>query len=166
MTCLSPGVGIGPEPPAPGYPPYDPHFEMSSLVDPLTGTAAHVPISPCPSVKHRHDFDGQKNKHLASWNVSASGVVGPSFAASSNLPLVFAHPSRICRSCFGWVSQVPDFMQNKRLDAWDEYREDIGWQNRSAACVDLDDLIDAVFDGFESMGVLNNTYVIFSSDNG
>ena len=57
-------------------------------------------------------------------------------------------------------------MQNKRLDAWDEYREDIGWQNRSAACVDLDDLIDAVFDGFESMGVLNNTYVIFSSDNG
>ena len=42
--------------------------------------------------------------------------------------------------------------------------QDIGWQNRSAACVDLDDLIDAVFDGFESMGVLDNTYVIFSSD--
>jgi len=42
--------------------------------------------------------------------------------------------------------------------------QDIGWQNRSAACVDLDDLIDQVFDGFESMGVLNNTFVIFSSE--
>ena len=61
---------------------------------------------------------------------------------------------------------LPSFMQNKQLDGFDAYREDIGWQNRSAACVDLDDLIDAVFDGFESMGVLNNTYVIFSSDNG
>ena len=55
-------------------------------------------------------------------------------------------------------------MQDKQLDAWDEYREDIGWQNRSAACVDLDDLIDAVFNGFGSMGVLDNTYVIFSSE--
>jgi hypothetical protein len=63
-------------------------------------------------VKHRHDFDGQSNKHIASWNVSASG-------------------------------RLPDPMQNKVLDSWDEFREDIGWQNRSAACVDLDDLIDA-----------------------
>ena len=59
---------------------------------------------------------------------------------------------------------VPDWMQNKQLDSWDEYREDIGWQNRSAACVDLDDLIGAVFDGFESMGVLDNTFVFFSSE--
>ena len=129
------GTCIGPEPPAPGYPPYDPHWEMGGLVDPLTGRAAKLPISPCPSHKNRHNFDGQTNKHIASWNVSASGV-------------------------------VPDWMQNKPLDSWDEWREDIGWQNRSAACVDLDDLIDAVFDGFESMGVLDNTYVFFSSDNG
>ena len=48
------GTCIGPEPPAPGYPPYDPHWEMGGLVDPLTGRAAKLPISPCPSHKHRH----------------------------------------------------------------------------------------------------------------
>jgi arylsulfatase A-like enzyme len=127
------GTCIGPDPPAPGYPPYDPHWEMTALRDPLTGSPAKVPISPCPSHKHRHDFDGQTNKHIASWNVSASGV-------------------------------VPAWMQNKRLDSWDEWREDLGWQNRSAACVDLDDLIAAVLEGFETLGVLNNTFVFFSSE--
>jgi arylsulfatase A-like enzyme len=114
-------------------PPYDPHWEMTALRDPLTGSPAKVPISPCPSHKHRHDFDGQTNKHIASWNVSASGV-------------------------------VPAWMQNKRLDSWDEWREDLGWQNRSAACVDLDDMIAAVLEGFETLGVLNNTFVFFSSE--
>lgn len=59
------GTCIGPDPPAPGYPSYDPHWEFA-LTDPLTGRQAQLPISPCPSHKHRHDFDGQSNRHIAS----------------------------------------------------------------------------------------------------
>ena len=32
--------------------------------------------------------------------------------------------------------------------------------------MDLDDMIKDIFDGLEELGVLDNTYVIFSSDNG
>ena len=47
-------------------------------------------------------------------------------------------------------------MQHKQLDGFDAYREDIGWQNRSAACVDLDDLIGAVFVGLGRIVALYN----------
>ena len=57
---------------------------MAGLTDPVTAGQAHIPISPCPTVKHRHDFDGQKNAHLESWNVSASGVL-PTFMANKVL---------------------------------------------------------------------------------
>jgi N-acetylglucosamine-6-sulfatase len=45
-------------------------------------------------------------------------------------------------------------------------REDLGWRNRSAAVVDLDDLIGAVFAGLEELGVIDETIAFFSSDNG
>ena len=117
------GTCIGPNPPQ-GYGPRDPHWEFqdSRLVDPATSQTVELPISPCPSHKHAHDFDGQKNPHVASWNVSATGV-------------------------------VPKAMQIAHLDAYEQEREDLGWRNRSAAVVDLDDLIGAVFAGLEALGV-------------
>merc|ERR1719174_2600421 len=42
----------------------------------------------------------------------------------------------------------------------------MGWRNRSAALLDLDDMLKVIFTGLDTLGVLNNTYVIFSSDNG
>jgi hypothetical protein len=70
------GTCIGPDPPN-GYGQDDPHWEFQGrgLVDPATGQIVELPISPCPSHKHAHDFDGQENPHLDSWNVSATGVV-------------------------------------------------------------------------------------------
>ena len=85
--------------------------------------------------------------------------------------------------------------KTKRPRVAAQEREDLGFRNRSAAVVcppelklrtpartkplewyvefefrvaqaDLDDLIGAVFDGFEKLGVLDNTFVFFSSDNG
>jgi arylsulfatase A-like enzyme len=47
-----------------------------------------------------------------------------------------------------------------------EEREDIGWRNRSAALMDLDDMIGEIMEGLVELGVLNETYVIFTSDNG
>ena len=121
-----------------------------------------MPISPCPSHKHRHDFDGQTNKHIASWNVSASGVVPPWMKMVGLMNGVGCQSNE--STCRPWMNGMGWAKDGKQLDAWDEWREDIGWQNRSAAVVDLDDLIDAVFDGFESMGVLDNTFVFFSSE--
>ena len=133
------GTCIGPQPPKPGYAPDDPHWEITpggdpttgSLVDPRTGSSMVIPISPCPSHKNAHVFDGQKNQHIASWNTTASGA-------------------------------LPEFMASQQLDTFQEAREDLGFRNRSAAVVDLDDLIGAVFDGFEKLGVLENTFVFFS----
>ena len=128
------GTCIGPQPPAPGYGPDDPHWEFT-LVNPVTGRVTPRPISPCPSHAHAHDFDGQTNPHIHSWNVTASGV-------------------------------IPYFMSNLAVDSWDVVREDLGWRNRSAAVVDLDDLIAHVFAGLEELDLLDNTFAFFSSDNG
>ena len=57
---------------------------------------------------------------------------------------------------------VPKAMAGLTMDTYDADRENVGWRNRSAAVVDLDDLIAAVFAGFEDLGVLENTYAIFS----
>ncbi len=136
-TCNG-GPGAGPD----VYAPNDPHWEFGFLTDPANPNNHKValPISPCPSHKHAHDFDGQTNPHVRSWNVSASGVVPKAMHAGANAQVF--------------------------LDAYRSEREDVGWRNRSAAVVDLDDLIGAVFAGFESLGVMDDLYAIFTSDNG
>ena len=45
-------------------------------------------------------------------------------------------------------------------------REDIGFRNRSASLLDLDEMLGAIMDGLVTLGVENSTFVIFSSDNG
>eukprot|EP00730_Choanoeca_flexa_P003255 TRINITY_DN11343_c0_g1_i1.p2 TRINITY_DN11343_c0_g1~~TRINITY_DN11343_c0_g1_i1.p2 ORF type:complete len:245 (+),score=65.15 TRINITY_DN11343_c0_g1_i1:1598-2332(+) len=44
--------------------------------------------------------------------------------------------------------------------------KDHGYRNRSCAAVDLDDFMKTVFEGLEQRGVLNNTYIVWSGDNG
>merc|ERR1719198_1974337 len=51
-------------------------------------------------------------------------------------------------------------------DPWEEERQHMVYRNRTASVVDLDDMLSTIFDGLEQHGVRNNTYVIFSSDNG
>ena len=43
------------------------------------------------------------------------------------------------------------------LTEFQAWREDIGWQNRSASLIDLDEMIGAIVAGIEELGVLNNT---------
>ena len=72
-TCYGPTF-----PPGEGYAPTDPHWEFD-LTDPATGQHWAMPISPCPSDRHKHAFDGQTNRHVPGvWNVTATGVL-PSF---------------------------------------------------------------------------------------
>jgi len=40
------------------------------------------------------------------------------------------------------------------------------FRNRSASCVDLDDMLGVILKGLEDLGVLNTTYFFFSADNG
>lgn len=55
------------------------------------------------------------------------------------------------------LSPITDF-QSKRMD--------IGFRNRSSALLDLDKMIGVVLDGLDKLGVADNTYIIFTSDNG
>lgn len=61
---------------------------------------------------------------------------------------------------------VPSAMNLLPLTPYERHRQLLGWRNRSSAVVDLDRMIGVVMAGLEAEGVLNNTYVIFTSDNG
>ena len=96
-----------------------------------------ITISACPSDKHKHDFDDLPVPHVPSWNKSASGP-------------------------------LPKPMQDQKsppLTAYQSSRQDKGYRNRSASAVDLDDMIGVLLKGIEDLGVADNTYVIFTSDN-
>ena len=93
-------------------------------------------ISPCVSTKNERAFDGHANPHTPAWNVSAAGPLPSAMAA---------------------LKDTSEFTSS---------RQDIGFRNRSAALLDLDALLGVVLDGIAALGVTENTYVFFSSDNG
>ena len=70
-----------------------------------------MPISACPSVKHAHDFDSLVNPHVPSYNESEAGEEAV------------------------WMQKFTPLTQ------YEESRQNMGYRNRTAACVDLDDMI-------------------------
>jgi hypothetical protein len=132
------GVCYGPLPAGRIHNLTDPFWEKNLTAwgcDKKLGDVCSFSVSPCPSVKNEHAFDGSVNPHVPIWNQSETGPL----PAAMDLPY------------------ITDFTSN---------RMDIGFRNRSSALVDLDALIGVVLDGVEALGVTNNTYVIFTSDNG
>ena len=132
-TCYGPG-------PDSVYPAYDPHFEFNLAQANLScGDTCAMPISPCPTVRNRHKFDGQTNPHIEGvWNVSIKG----------NRPQAMRK-----------IEQA-----SGHLTPFQEWRQDIGWQNRSASLIDLDEMIGGIVEGIEKLGVLNDTIFFFTSD--
>lgn len=132
-TCYGPGI------PESAYPNYDPHFEWK-LTDPRTGESYSLPISPCPSDRHRHHFDNQSNPRIDGvWNVSITGP-RPSFMREA-------------------------FESKNKVDMFTAHREDLGWRNRSASLLDLDHMLSEIVQGLEELEVINNTFIFFSADN-
>lgn len=106
-----------------------------------TGRVHAFPTSPCPSVRHKHAMDHRSNPHIPNvWNTS---IIGP---APKFINDTFYRPGD--------------------LTTWETAREDIGFRNRTASLLDLDFMLGTIISGLEERGVLNNTYVFFTSDNG
>lgn len=61
---------------------------------------------------------------------------------------------------------LPDAMQLGPLSDYVSQRQDIGFRNRTGSARDLDDMIGAVLKAVRDAGEEDNTYVIFTSDNG
>ncbi len=118
------------------YAPDDPHWEWT-LPGPCTKAGVcALPMSPCPTLRRKHAADGLTNPHVPSYNLTASG-------------------------------DVPNFIQHfGPILPFVENRQNMGFRNRTASAGDLDDMIGVIMAGLEQLGVLNETYVIFSSDNG
>ena len=142
------GTCYGPMPPGSSYAPTDPHWDWTVPCPagepnccpstPVAGSPGHcaVPIDPCPSAATAHQFDSLANPHVPSYNATESG-------------------------------RVPAFMQHfKPLTAWEMQRQDMGFRNRSSSAVDLDRMLGVVMAGLQAAGVADNTFLIFSSDNG
>lgn len=132
-TCYGPGNGSV-------YANNDPHWEFDLSVkkfDFSCGDTCAMPISPCPTHRNRHKFDNQSNPHIEGvWNVSIKG-------------------------------KRPTFMKNYEsqqghLTAFQAWREDIGWQNRSASLIDLDEMIGGIVEGIAKLGVLDETVIFFT----
>jgi N-acetylglucosamine-6-sulfatase len=87
--------------------------------------------------RHQHDFDGEKAPRLPSFNE-------------------------------GDVSDKPPWIQNlRRLTSDDIANIDKHHEQRVESLRSVDDLVGAVVDKLESYpGVLSNTYIVFTSDNG
>lgn len=103
-----------------------------------------MPVSACPSKENAHRFDGARNPHPPSWNATATGEVPIAMRdAPGGTPDV-------------WCCD----------DSWEVARQDMGFRNRSASVVDLDDMLGTIFDGLGRLGLMDTTFVIFSSDNG
>ena len=132
------GTCYGPGPDS-VYPPYDPHWEWT-LYDPASKTLEAMPISPCPTNRNRHSFDAASNPRIPGvWNVSIQG----------NIP-----------------AAMQKFGQPGHLTEFQAEREDLGWRNRSASLIDLDEMIGIIIDGLDKLQVLNDTVIFFTSDNG
>jgi hypothetical protein len=86
-------------------------------------------ISPCPSLKNAHAFDGRMNPHTPAYNVSASGPLPTAMSGLSD------------------------------TSVWTSTRQDVGFRNRSAALLDLDSLLGVVLDGIQALDVANNTFL-------
>lgn len=123
------------------YAPDDPHLEWN-LIDPDKDGQGQpkgkisMPISACSKPEHRQAFVGKTNPHVPSWNESESGTVPD------------------------WIQQRGDIHGQGCCDNFETGRQDIGFRNRSASLLDLDDMIGEIFDGLEAMGELNNTYIL------
>ena len=74
-----------------------------------------------------HDFTGQKMPRVPSWNATQTGTVPSAIADMVSFNASTAASGSACCA-----------------DEWLSERQDFGWRNRSAACVDLDDLIGTV----------------------
>ena len=61
---------------------------------------------------------------------------------------------------------VPQAMQRPPSTDYEHARQDIGFRNRTASAVDLDDMLGVLLDGLDELGVADSTFVIFTSDNG
>ena len=60
---------------------------------------------------------------------------------------------------------LPSQMDLPPISPWLSRRMDIGFRNRSATLLDLDDLIGVVVKGVQDLGLADNTYIMFSGDN-
>lgn len=112
-TMVHEGTCYGPFKDESNYARTDPYWEHDLTDFGCTADDAQtcaITISPCPSDKHKHDFDGLAYPHTPAWNASEAG----------NVPKVMA--------------------KNPPLLPYEAGRQDMGFRNRSAAIEDLDDM--------------------------
>ncbi len=139
------GSCFGPQP-LDKYEPWDPYLEHHNPDPTLNKEGKPKGIfltgSPCPTVEHRWTFSNLTNPHLPSWSAFQNGTV----------PLTIQNAGN------------PD--QRGCCDDWETEHQNRVYRNRTSVVLDLDDMLGKIFRGLEDMGVFDNTYVIFSSDNG
>jgi len=135
------GVCYGPQREA-AYADDDPYWEKDLTAwgcshKPGTIRPCSFTVSPCPTLRHKHAFDGFANPHTPAFNETVGSGAVPGAMRALDV-----------------------------ISPFESSRMNVGFRNRSSSLKDLDDLIGVVLDGIEALGEAANTYVFFSSDNG
>jgi len=141
-TMVHEGTCYGPFKDETKYKEDDPYWEaeldkFAGCVPKVTSPSCSITISACPSDKNKHKFDDVLAPHVPSWNKSESGPLPKPMQEGKSPPLT----------------------------RWESDRQDMGFRNRSASAMDLDDMIGVLLKGIDDLGVADNTFVIFTSDN-
>jgi N-acetylglucosamine-6-sulfatase len=61
---------------------------------------------------------------------------------------------------------LPLEMARPPLTSFEAGRQSMGYRNRTASLVDLDDMLGVVLDGLDALGLENSSFVLVTSDNG
>jgi N-acetylglucosamine-6-sulfatase len=89
-----------------------------------------------PAPRHQHDFDGEKAPRLLSFNEQHVSDKPP------------------------WIESLPSLDATKTANIDNEH------EGRVESLQSLEDLVTAVVTKLDNAGVLGNTYIVFTSDNG
>ena len=140
----------------------------------LTPLMIHYGVcyGPLPKGTQNNLTDPFWEKDLTNWGCNQKQNKPCSFSASPCVSIKNEHAfdGQVNPHTPAWNATesgpLPSAMNLVGISDYTSNRMDIGFRNRSAALLDLDSLIGVVLDGLDALGVADETYVIFTSDNG
>ncbi|GMG47862.1 unnamed protein product [Aspergillus oryzae var. brunneus] len=132
--------------------PIAPHSNMNGTYG--AGSGPLWMDEPIPEDRHKHLFPEAKVPRKANFNPKEVSCLSPSLVASSE-KLTGEQPTGV-----SWIHDLP-FRNETEVDYNDHY-----YRQRLRALQGVDELVDSLVTRLEQSDKLDNTYIIYTSDNG
>jgi arylsulfatase A-like enzyme len=141
-----------------GVAPVAPHSNIDRLTSDISSLEGLLSTPPIPLKKHEHLFEDVKLPRTENFNPDKVELYlsgGTCLRMFKNTTLTDLQPSGV-----NWVSRLPKLNQTV-LDYNDSF-----YRSRLRALQAVDELVDGIVSRLEEHGILDTTYIIYTSDNG